>query len=156
MHLFELTKQTLNIMQPILSFSWHAVSFMKPIPTTKNIKKYICRCVTSAVGAAPACLYSYNSHFRGGALGVGCTSSCSKRWRKSFTAMVLYKVLLMGQKSGKLTSWGKGSLSHYLQGFIHSRWLALGFRTSTVPCSRMFHTHASDTGGKGGGGQTAA
>ena len=42
--LFELTKQTLNNMQPI--------------PTTKNIKKYICRCVTSAVGAAPACLYS--------------------------------------------------------------------------------------------------
>ena len=84
--LFKLTKQTLNIMQPI--------------PTTKNIKKYICRCVTSAVGAAPACLYSYDSHFRGGALGVGCTSSCSKRWRKSFTAMVLYKVLLMVQKSG--------------------------------------------------------
>ena len=23
------------------------------------------------------------------------------------------------QKSGKLTSWGKGSLSHYLQGFLH-------------------------------------
>ena len=26
-------------------------------------------------------------------------------------------------KSGELTSWGKGSLSHYLQGFIHPRWL---------------------------------
>jgi len=25
-------------------------------------------------------------------------------------------------KSGELTSWGKGSLSHYLQGFIHPRW----------------------------------
>ena len=27
----------------------------------------------------------------------------------------------------RLTSWGKGSLSHYLQGFIHVRWLGMGF-----------------------------
>ena len=30
------------------------------------------------------------------------------------------------------TSWGKGNLSQYLQGFIHPRWLA-GFLPSTVP-----------------------
>ena len=40
-------------------------------------------------------------------------------------------VLLMVQKSGKLTSWGKGSLSHYLQGFLHARWLT-GFLPPTV------------------------
>ena len=32
-------------------------------------------------------------------------------------------VLLMVQKSGEKTSWGNGSLSPYLQGFIYARWL---------------------------------
>ena len=34
----------------------------------------------------------------------------------------------------RLTSWGNGTLSHYLQGFIHPRWLA-GFLPSTVSLS---------------------
>ena len=38
----------------------------------------------------------------------------------------------MVQKSGKLTSWGEGSLSHYLQGFSTIPGGCLGFQPSTV------------------------
>ena len=36
-------------------------------------------------------------------------------------------ILLMVQKSGKLTSWGKSSLSHHLQGFLYIPGDCLGF-----------------------------
>ena len=36
-------------------------------------------------------------------------------------------ILLMVQKSGKLTSWGNGSLSRYLQCFWHPRWWSPDF-----------------------------
>ena len=39
---------------------------------------------------------------------------------------------LMVQKSGEITSWGNGSLSHYLQGFIKMPGGCLGFLPSTV------------------------
>ena len=35
-----------------------------------------------------------------------------------------YTVDWLVQKSGEKTSWGNGSLSHYLQGFIDFRWFS--------------------------------
>ena len=34
------------------------------------------------------------------------------------------------------TSWGEGSLPHYLQGFIHPRWLGMGFSEPSTVCPR--------------------
>ena len=57
-------------------------------------------------------------------------------------------ILFVVQKSGKLTSWGNGSLSQPLQGFIHPKWLfgissinsffVENFKISTSKCNFRF------------------
>ena len=128
--LFELTKQTLNNMQPI--------------PTTKNIKKYICRCVTSAVGAAPACLYS--------SIRLPFPWRGVRRWVHLQLFQALAQILhsngfVQSTVDGseiRLASWGKGSLSHYLQDFIHSRWLFGISSINSAPVPECF-THTPPT-----------
>ena len=41
------------------------------------------------------------------------------------------------KKSGKLTNWGKGSSSHYLQGLVHPRWL-FGISSINSSCIKSF------------------
>ena len=53
----------------------------------------------------------------------------------------------MVQKSGGCTSWGKGSLSHYLQGSIHPRWCRISSINSIIQKPMLGDLVASKVGG---------
>ena len=59
--------------------------------------------------------------------------------------LFLKVILLMVEESGKLTSWGKGSLSHYLQGFLHPTggwpWDFWTINSISGPFWRQNHSH---------------
>ena len=75
--------------------------------------------------------------------GVSEESACPEHSRPHIHESILFVV----QKSIKLTSWGNGSLSQPLQGFIHPRWLfgisainsiLFNFKFSTSKCHFRF------------------
>ena len=54
---------------------------------------------------------------------VFVTEGCTKTWF----------ITTVDGWNPAITSWGKGSLSHYLQGFIHPRWCRISHYTSYPP-----------------------